>query len=190
MENNTVKADIANYKSRYGFKNKIYRLTWSIVWGVFGATTPRNLFKRWKRFLLKLFGAKIGKGVVVESGAKIFLPYNLIMKDYSKLASRTIIHNVDTVTIEEEAVVSQGAFICAGSHDIERADWKQITAPITIKKNAWVAVDAFVAMGVTVGEGAVVGARACVFKDVEPWTVVGGNPAKFIKRREIKEHTS
>ena len=83
--------------------------------------------------------------------------------------------------------MSQGAYLCTASHDISDSLNPLVTAPIIIEDQAWVAADAFVSMGVTVGQGAVIGARACVFKDVEPWTVVGGNPAKFIKRREIKK---
>ena len=83
--------------------------------------------------------------------------------------------------------MSQGAYLCTASHDISDSLNPLVTAPIIVKDQAWIATDAFVGMGVTVGQGAVIGARACVFKDVEPWTVVGGNPAKFIKRREIKK---
>ena len=84
-------------------------------------------------------------------------------------------------------VVSQGAYLCAASHDITNPLNPLITAPIHIGSFAWIAAEAFVNMGITIGEGAVVGARAAVFKDVDPWTVVGGNPAKFIKKRIIKE---
>lgn len=86
-----------------------------------------------------------------------------------------------------KVVVSQGAYLCTASHDITNPLNPLITATIRVNSFSWIAADAFVGMGVTVGEGAVVGARAAVFKDVEPWTVVGGNPAKFIKKRIIKE---
>ena len=84
-------------------------------------------------------------------------------------------------------VVSQGANLCTASHDISDSQMALITKPIIIENRAWVASDAFVGMGVTIGEGAVVGARAAVFKDVEAWTVVGGNPARFLKKRIINE---
>ena len=96
-------------------------------------------------------------------------------------------YNVDMVRIGANAIVSQGAYLCTASHDITNPQIPLITAPIIIEDQAWVAADAFVGMGVTVGQGAVVGARAVVFKDVEPWTVVGGNPAKFIKKRILKD---
>lgn len=79
--------------------------------------------------------------------------------------------------------------MCTAGHDIEMANSNAtglIIAPITICRNAWVATKAYISMGVTIGDGAVVGATASVYKNVEPWTVVGGNPAKVLKRREIK----
>lgn len=179
--------DIANYENQYGLMNKLYRISFILVWGIFVRTLPRNIFKGWKRTVLRLFGAKIGRGVMIESGARIFLPYNLEMKDNSRIASGVTVHNLDMVTVGKEAVISQGAFICAGSHDIDNIDWHQITAPIVIGDYAWVAVNAFVGMGVSIGEGAVVGACSAVFRDVDEWTVVGGNPAKILRKRMIHE---
>lgn len=96
-------------------------------------------------------------------------------------------YNVDKVILKHGAQVSQKTYLCTASHSIDVIDGPLITAPIVIEQNAWVTADAFVGMGVTIGVGAVVGARAAVFKDVEPWTVVGGNPAKVIKKRVIRE---
>jgi len=108
------------------------------------------------------------------------------MGEYSCLASEVNCYNVDTVQIGANTTISQGACLCTASHDIANPLNPLITKPIIIDDQAWVAAEAFVAMGVHIGQGAVAGARAAVFKDVEPWTVVGGNPAKFIKKREIK----
>ena len=109
------------------------------------------------------------------------------MGEYSCLASGVDCYNVDKVTVGANATVSQGAYLCTASHDITNPLNPLITAPIVIEDQAWIGAKAFVGMGVTIGQGAVVGATASVFKDVEPWTVVGGNPARFIKKRIIKE---
>lgn len=175
----------AEYKNHYGFANKLYRLTWIFVWGAFAYPFPRKFFMGWKRFLLRLFGAKISSTAIIEGGAKIFLPYNLTMEEGSLLASGVTVHNVAMVTLGKHSVVSQGAFLCAGSHDVTSADWHQVVGPIKIGDRAWVAVESFVGMNVTIGEGAVIGARAAVFKDVEPWVIMGGNPAKCLKKRII-----
>lgn len=179
--------DLSKYHNALSRKHQVIRLLWGIVWGLLARPLPRSLGLGWKRTLLRLFGAKIHSTAVVYSSAKIYFPRNLIMDAYSCLASDVDCYNVDVIHIGANATVSQGAFLCTASHDITNSLNPLITAPIVIEDQAWVAADAFVCMGLTIGQGAVVGARAAVFKNVEPWTVVGGNPAKFIKKRIIKE---
>jgi len=107
------------------------------------------------------------------------------MGDHSCFSENVDCYSVDNVTIGSQVVVSQGAFLCCASHDIESPIMELTYSPIVVHDNAWVAAGAFVGPGVTIGEGAVVGAHAVVTKDVEPWTVVAGNPARFIKKRKI-----
>jgi putative colanic acid biosynthesis acetyltransferase WcaF len=107
------------------------------------------------------------------------------MGDHSCLGPDVDCYCVAPIRIGAHAVVSQYTYLCSASHDYTKAGLPLIFAPITIGDGAWVTADVFVGMGVTVGTGAVVGAKAAVFKDVEPWTVVGGNPARFIKRRQM-----
>lgn len=141
---------------------------------------PRNL-------LLRAFGAKIPLGSLVYASCKIYAPWNLTVGNYSCVGPYVELYNKARITIGDNAVVSQRTYLCTASHDITSPLHTLITAPISIGDRAWIASEAFIGMGVTIGEGAVVGARAAVFKSVEPWTVVGGNPAKFIKKRIIKE---
>lgn len=182
-----TKVDLSRYHNALSRKNQVVRMLWTIVWGVFARPLPRSVGSGWKRFLLRLFGAKIDATAIVYSSAKVYYPANLTMGAYACLASDVDCYNVAPVTIGANSTVSQGAYLCTASHDITDPLNPLVTKPIVIEDQAWVAAGAFVGMGVTIGQGAVVGARAAVFKDVEPWTVVGGNPAKFIKRREIKE---
>lgn len=114
------------------------------------------------------------------------MPWNLVMEDYSCLASGVDCYNAAKITIKAYAIVSQRSYLCTASHNISSSRHEQIEKPIVIEEMAWVAAEAFVGPGVTIGEGAVVGARGVVFKNIEPWTVVGGNPAIFIKNRIIK----
>ena len=109
------------------------------------------------------------------------------MGEHSCLADEVDCYNVAKVGIGDNTTVSQKSYLCTASHDITKSNIPLITAPIVIEDQAWVGADAFIGMGVTVGQGAVVGARASVYKNVEPWTVVGGNPAKFIKKRTVNE---
>ena len=179
--------DLSQYHNTLSRKHQIIRLLWTVTWSLFAKPLPRSIGSGWKRFLLKLFGAQIDSTAIVYSSAKIYYPPNLIMEKYSCIASDVDCYNVAPVRIGANATVSQGAFLCTASHDITDSHNRLITAPIIIENQAWIAAAAFVGMGVTIGEGAVIGARAGVFKDVEPWTVVGGNPAKFIKKRIIKD---
>lgn len=182
-----IKVDLSKYQNALSKKNQLVRLLWGIVWFFCIRPLPKSAGLGWKRFILRSFGAKIASSAVIHSSVKIFYPKNLVMDEYSCLASDVNCYNVAPIKIGTQATISQGAYLCTASHDITDPRNHLITAPITIESQAWIASEAFISMGVTIGEGAVVGARAVVTKDVEPWTVVAGNPAKFIKKREIKD---
>lgn len=175
------------FYSPYTTLNRIKRLFWNICWGLLAKPFPKSVANSWKIFLLRSFGAKISKSAYVYSSAKIFMPWNLIMEEHSCLASGVDCYNAAPIIIKKNATVSQRSYLCTASHNISSSKHEQIEKPIIIETKAWVAAEAFVGPGVTVGEGAVVGARAVVFKDVAPWTVVAGNPAKYIKDRIIKD---
>lgn len=180
-----AKIDLSKYENTLSKKNQIARLLWSLTWTVLAKPLPKSFGNSWKIFLLKLFGAKIGKGSIVYSSAKIWAPWNLELGDFVAIADYVDCYNVAKISIDSNTTISQYAYLCSASHDIYDSRNPLITAPIVIHKQAWIAAGAFVSMGVIIGEGAVVGARACVFKNVEEWTIVGGNPAKFIKKRII-----
>lgn len=182
-----IKVDLSKYQNRLSWKNRLGRLLWNAVSLFLFRPFSSNLFSPWRNFLLRCFGAKIGKGVHVYSSVRIWAPWNLVMGNYSCLAPQVDCYNTAVITIGSNVTVSQKSYLCASSHDIADPANPLITAPITVHDQAWIAADAFVGMGVTVGEGAVVGARACVFKDIEPWTVVGGNPAKVLKKRVLRD---
>jgi putative colanic acid biosynthesis acetyltransferase WcaF len=108
------------------------------------------------------------------------------MGEYSSLGDYVVCYNAGGVRIGRHSTISQYAHLCSSTHDYEHPHMSQVLAPIQIEDQVWVCADAFIAPGVRVGQGAVVGARASVFKDVEPWTVVGGNPARTIKKRIVR----
>lgn len=185
--NGTVKIDLSKYHNALSRKNQIIRMLWIVVWGIFARPLPRSMGSGWKRFLLRMFGAKIAPTAIVYSSAKVYYPANLVMEAYSCLASDVDCYNVAPIHIGANSTVSQGAYLCTASHDITDPLNHLITAPIIIEDQTWVGAKAFIGMGVIIGQGAVVGATASVYKNVEPWTVIGGNPAKFIKKRIVKE---
>ena len=176
--------NLSNYKEKK--PHRIKRIVWFIINRTLFRILIGRIFKRTRHSLLKLFGAKIDKQAYIYASSKIFAPWNLKV-GRACIGPNTEIYNKDIITIGDDCVVSQGVFLCSASHDTSSLMLDLVTKPIVIKSNVWVAAEAFVGPGVTIGDGAVVGARAAVFKDVEPWSVVGGNPAVFLKKRVIKE---
>jgi putative colanic acid biosynthesis acetyltransferase WcaF len=172
------------YRSELSARNRLGRLCWSLVWALFCRLSPRP-FHGWRRLWLRLFGARLDRTAAIYPSARIWAPWNLRMAARSALGDGVECYNVDLVTLDEDAVASQYAFLCTASHDISDPAKKLITAPIHLQRMSWVCAGAFVHPGVTLGEGAVAGARAVVTKDVAPWAVVAGNPAVFIKKRVL-----
>lgn len=167
-------------------KTKIQRAFWNICYLLLFRLFPTQVFWWWRWILLRLFGAKISYMAYVYSSVKIWAPWNLKMEKGSCLGPDVICYNQANVIVEEDACVSQYSYLCTAGHnvnEINNAKTSLIVGDIIVRRKAWVGARSFIGLGVEIGEGAVVGASASVYKDVEPWTVVGGNPAKFIKKR-------
>ncbi len=128
----------------------------------------------------------MGRDVHIYSSAIVYLPWNLEVGDWSSIGERACIYNLARISIGSHVTVSQRAHLCAGTHDYTDPTMPLQKKPIQLCDQVWVCTEAFVGPGTTVGEAAVVGARAVVLEDVEPWTVVAGNPARFLKRRVIQ----
>ena len=177
----------SKYENKLGLKNKLYRFLWNFCRIFLFFPFKGKVFRRWRNLVLRMFGAKIAKTASVHASAKIWMPLNLELDEFACISDNVDCYNVDKVSLGKKATVSQRVFLCTASHNISSKKHELITKPIIIENFSWICAESFVSMGVTIGEGAVVGARAAVYKDVEPWNVVGGNPAKFIKNRELKE---
>ncbi|MBX3329768.1 MAG: hypothetical protein KF722_05155 [Nitrospira sp.] len=169
--------------------NRLTRGVWQCVWLLLYRPTPRPMHA-WRCLLLRLFGAKLGKAVHPYPSARIWAPWNLEMGDHSCLGEKVDCYCVDKIHIGAHATVSQYSFLCTAGHDYRVDGMPLMTAPIMIGRGAWVAADAFIGPGVIVGERAVVGARASVFRHVDPWTVVGGNPARLIRKYQLEHEES
>ena len=176
----------ANRSSRkYTWQEQVLRVLWALATPLF-RFSPRTFFG-WRRFLLRRFGARVGNQTNVYNTAIIYMPWNLVIGDQSSIGEWALIYNLGNVTIGDKSTVSQRAHLCAGTHDYRIPNLPLLKPPIVIQDQVWICADAFVGPGVTVGEGAIVGARAVVTKDVSSWAIVAGNPARFIKKRELKE---
>ena len=146
--------------------------------------SPRPCFGL-RRFILRCFGAQVGRHVNIYSSALIYYPWNLEIGDWSSIGEWALIYNLGKVTIGQRATISQRTHLCAGTHDYSDPALPLLRPPIGVADDVWICADAFLGPGVLVGHGAVVGARAVVTKDVSPWTVVAGNPARLIKQRVL-----
>lgn len=169
---------------------KVKRFLWNIVYILFFRPFGTRFFVKWRILILKLFGAKITWKSSVYSSTKIWAPWNLEMEEYAGIGPNAIIYNQDMIHIGKYSKISQYCYLCTAGHDIgelNNAKTGLIIAPIIIKEKVWIGTQAYINMGVIIEEGAIVGATASVYKDVEAWTVVGGNPAKFIKKRVLKK---
>ena len=162
------------------------RLVWLIAWKLFASWLPYFFGNKWRVWLLKLFGMKYQGHVSVYPSVKVWAPWNVEMGRYVAIDDEVNLYSADKIRIGTKVAISREAFICTASHDIAKPNRPLVTAPITICDGVWIGARATILPGVTIGEGAVVAAGAVVTKDVGPWTVVGGNPAKFIKKRVLE----
>jgi putative colanic acid biosynthesis acetyltransferase WcaF len=150
--------------------------------GFLFAWSPRQ-FWSWRNCLLRLFGARIGTNVRIHPTARIAVPWNISVDNNTAIGDRATLYSLGKIRIGADVTVSQGAHLCAGSHDYRYTDMPLLKCPITIGPGAWICADAFVGPGIEVGEHAIVGARAVVTKAVESWTIVAGNPSRPVKDR-------
>lgn len=170
-------------RSPYTTKEKIGR----VLWNYFGQKVFRCTFHNWyglRNALLRMFGAKVGSPVRIRPTVLIEQPWNLSIGDNSSIGDRAIVYCLGPVTIGKHVSVSQGAHLCAGTHDYRQADMPLLRPPIVVEDMAWVAADAFVGPGVTVGEGAILGARGVATKNLEAWSIYSGNPAQRVRERK------
>ena len=170
-------------------KKKLLALCWRIVNGTVYRWSP--FFSRgWRRFLLRSFGAKIHPSASPNRLATIDHPWNLTMGAFSSIGPQCWIYALDRIAIGEKTCIGDGVKVLTGTHAVTDPTFALVTAPVTIGDDCWIATSATLLPGVNVGDGAVVGACAVVTRDVEPWSIAAGNPAKFLKKRELKAQTA
>ncbi len=171
-----------HFKPCFSKKNWIARWLWGWVWLFICRPSPRRAHG-WRRFWLRAFGAKIGRGTRVYGDVRIWAPWFFECGEFCILGDRVQIESMGPITLGNRVIVSQEAFITAGTHELETPEFELIVKPVVVEDRAWIAARAFVMPGVRIGQGSVVGAMAVVTRDVPAWAVVAGNPAKVIKER-------
>ena len=164
-------------------RNRLARVMWLVVWLLLFRPSPPPAHS-WRCWLLRRFGAKIHPTCHVYSSVQIWAPWNLVMAAHSCLAPNVNCYSMALIELAERVVVSQGAYLCSGSHDYTQEAFQLFAEPIFIGSDAWICAEAFLAPGVRIGEGAVVGARSVVIRSQPSWFVCAGNPAQPLKPRK------
>jgi putative colanic acid biosynthesis acetyltransferase WcaF len=176
----------ANQAARkYSCGEQIRRILWTPGrWLI--RLSPRPCFA-WRRAVLRLFGARIGAQVRIYPSTHLYMPWNVEIGDWTALGEDAFVYSLGKVRIGRNVTLSYRTHVCAGSHDLEDPTLPLLKPPITIADAVWVGTEAFIGPGVTLGYGAVVGARSVVVKDVESLNIVAGNPARVIRLRSLRE---
>jgi putative colanic acid biosynthesis acetyltransferase WcaF len=169
----------------FPLRNRLARLCWNIVWLLCFRYTPVFLHA-WRAAVLRAFGARVGRRAHVYPAVRIWAPWNIEVGEEAGIANDVILYSQDRISIGRRAVVSQGSHLCTGTHDHARPGHPLVTRPIRVGDLAWVAAEAFLLPGVAVGEGAVIGARSLVTRDMPAWTICAGHPCRPLRKREWK----
>ena len=172
--------DLDSYEEEKPHRFKLY--CWRCVNALLFPITTHRV----RKWLLRRFGARVGSFCAIYPTVRVYAPWKLFVEDYVCLGPHVNLYCKDEMHIGKQVIVSQDAYLCTASHDVSSPVMKLVTKPIRIENNAWVAAKAAILPGVTIGDGAVVGACAVVAKDVPPWSVAVGNPARVVGKRELK----
>lgn len=165
--------------------NRIFRAVWIVAWTILARWTPPPLHG-WRRFVLRTFGASVGPNVRLYGSTRVWYPPNLSLGEWVLLGPGVNCYNQGRIEIGAYTVVSQGAHLCASSHDISDPNFQLVLKPITIGSRVWIAAEAFIGPGCIVADGCVIGARAALFGRTESGGVYSGNPAKLLKTRPLQ----
>ena len=171
--------------SPFSLGNKLARTAWQVVYHVLFRPSPRPLHA-WRAALLRLFGARLGPACHIYPRAIIWAPWNLVCDAEVGVADGAILYNQAPITLGRRAVVSQGASLCTGTHDYEKAEFPLVARPITVGEYAWLAAECFIHPGISIEPGAVIGARSVVTKNMPAWTVCAGHPCRPLKPRALR----
>ncbi|HVT82924.1 MAG TPA: DapH/DapD/GlmU-related protein [Phycisphaerae bacterium] len=173
------------YTSPWTVRHRLGYLLWIVVSRMFFHPTPK-LFYPWRVFLLKCFGAKVTGTPFVAASAIVRYPWLLTLEDRACLADKSECYNLARITIKARATVAQQAYLCAGTHDFSDPRLPLVVGEIVVGEDVFIGARAFVMPGVEIGAGAILGACAVATKDLEAWMIYAGNPAKAVRKREMK----
>jgi putative colanic acid biosynthesis acetyltransferase WcaF len=164
-----------------------------ILWYLLGDPLVRSRYltsSKFKGWILRCFGAKIGQSVRIKPGVQIKFPWRLQVGDYVWLGENAWLDNLALITLEDHVCLSQDVYLCTGNHDWSDPTFKLVLGSIHVEQGSWIAARAVIGPGVSIGQGAVLGLGSVTGRSLEPMTIYAGNPAQPIKKRSIAEKTS
>jgi putative colanic acid biosynthesis acetyltransferase WcaF len=170
----------ANFRGRPGWYVQLWWLTQATLF----RGSPQVLY-RFRAWLLRCFGAQVGRNTIIRPTATITYPWKVTIGDFAWIGDHVTLYSLGTISIGDHAVISQHTYVCAGDHDPLRSDFPIRGPAVVIEDEAWVACGAFVGPGVTIGKGAVIGAYSAVFKNMPAGMVCVGNPCVPRKARTM-----
>jgi putative colanic acid biosynthesis acetyltransferase WcaF len=174
----------ARQTSPWTLKRNIMRVLWMFAWRLAFRCSFHNWYA-WRRFVLRAFGATVGKGVRIRPSAWIEFPWNLTLDDNAIIGDGAILYSLGKIKIGKCTIVSQYSHLCAGTHDHTSRSFDLVCRPISIGEDCWIGTDTFIGPGIYIADRAVVGARSVVINNVDHDQIVAGNPARYIKQRII-----
>jgi putative colanic acid biosynthesis acetyltransferase WcaF len=180
-------ADFRRSRSPYSLAERARRAIWALIGQPFFSITFHNWYLL-RRLILRAFGAQVAGSCRIRPTVRIEQPWNLTIGPNSSVGDYCILYCLGPITIGENVTISQYAHLCAGSHDSRSPAMPLVRPPIVVQDEVWIAADAFVGPGVNIATGCIVGARAAVFRNTNPWTIYLGNPAIAVKPRDWSEH--
>jgi putative colanic acid biosynthesis acetyltransferase WcaF len=163
-------------------KNKLYKIFYFFIDNILIKPSPKFLFE-YRNIIYRIFGAKIGVGVKINSSSKLFYPWNIIIGDYSWIGDNCTLYSIDKITIGSNVAIAHNVFINTATHDIQNINFKTLTKPVLICDQTWIASNSFINMNVTINKGVVIGACSFVTSDLPEGYICFGSPAKPIKLR-------
>jgi putative colanic acid biosynthesis acetyltransferase WcaF len=175
-------------KPAFSLKVRARRQLWNFCYTLFYRTSPRP-FHSWRTILLRLFGAKLGPNCHFYPKGKVWAPWNLTCEEGASLADDAEIYNPAPVYLGSHCIISQQAYICGATHLYNDPAFTLVSLPIQLGAYSWVCARASVSPGVNVGEGAILGLASVATRDLEPWSVYAGIPARKVKARQ-RDHVA
>ena len=179
--------DLNTFKlpKKFRGRNTFVVQLWWLIQSILFRTSPQFLYG-WRIFLLRLFGAKIGKKVIIRPSVKITYPWKLTIGDYSWIGDDVNLYTLGEIDIGNNVVISQRSYLCTGSHDYLQTNFPIYQKPIKIHDQVWIATDVFIAPGVIIEEGSFIGAISSVFKNIPSNKICAGSPVKIIIERILQ----